>query len=910
MFEALKVLSEGIVLNRSNNLILNEQTLEEIREPMFILLYRIMFVLYAEDRSVFPDEKFYHDNFSLKWIKIHWILKSSHNINEYQVYERLKKLFRLIEMGSEDLGYEPEEFFMRSYYGRLFDRKIHSRLEKWKIPNRNLLDAIGLLTRTRDKTGNYFFLDYAALETRHLGAIYEHLLEYHLTAKDGAVADLPNPKERKSTGSYYTPQYIVGYIVENAIGPLIDDIIKKTSDPSDQIDNILALNILDPAMGSGHFLVGATNYIAKRICQIEYTNEITEDVFVERKRDVARRCIYGVDINPLAVDLASVSLWLETLSSEKPLSFLSAHLKSGNSLIGSSIDDILEKQMTLMESTRGRARFKKTVKDFIMLENLGDDSAQAVKTKITMYDHMQSAGTVYHDLKFLLDGKLAKSFGASVPPTGDFVQKIGEDGLDFYKGNTWLGVKTISQKYSFFHWDLEFPSIFYSEDGKRKRNPGFDAVIGNPPYGAKLMKQEKEYLNKKLQVGVLNTASLFLKKGIELLCKNWYLGFIVPKSFLTVSSWKPIRRFILDHSLVRVNDVGKQWRMVGLEQTILITRNSPRQTVTDVLAKFNYVDKIPQKVFKDRDAILTWLDREKLSLIEKIEKDSTMLESISTMPRGITVKSLEYFSEPSSNLIQVLGGTNIKRFLIKNGSKRKPNRFLKRHDSRLISKKNIFNQKRIIFQNVASSVPRIVATIENNRLPTDDTVNNLTLTDDSYSYEDILAILNSDLATFYLRYAIINNSELTIHLDRPYVGKIPIRNPKGKLLKNATTILKNKQEINEKTIKLFNRIQECLPNISILQRLGSRHEINFVDFLKELEKCGGKQYLKEKNKLEYYLSAYLTQTTKLLEQTNQATDELNRIVYEMYGLLPHESKLINEELHKKSDLVLSDVDTP
>ena len=235
VFEALKILSEGIILDKSNRLDLNEDTLEEIREPTFILLYRIMFVLYAEDRSIFPDSSFYHDNFSLKWLKNKWILRDTAKIKEYDVQKRLNKLFQLIEVGSEGLRYKPKKFFMRSYYGRLFDRKIHSKLEKWKIPNENLLKAIGLLTRTHDKKRNYFFLDYSALETRHLGAIYEHLLEFHLTVKNHRVADLPNPKERKATGSYYTPKYIVDYIVENTVGPLIDDIIKNIGIPATRL---------------------------------------------------------------------------------------------------------------------------------------------------------------------------------------------------------------------------------------------------------------------------------------------------------------------------------------------------------------------------------------------------------------------------------------------------------------------------------------------------------------------------------------------------------------------------------------------------------------------------------------------------------------------------------------------------
>ena len=439
VFEALKVISEGIVGDKNNNLSLTDETLEEIREPIFILLYRIIFILYAEDRGIFPvANKIYQDEFSLKWIKQEWLLKPANTkkLAQYDVEKRLKKLFRLIEIGSEELDYPKEEFHMRSYYGRIFDRKINNRLEKWNIPNANFLQMLSLLIRTHDKKGNYFFLDYSALDTRHLGSVYEHLLEYHLTIKDKKIADLPDAKDRKTSGSYYTPQYIVDYIVKNTVEPLIDDIVRNNP-KNEQVDKILELNILDPAMGSGHFLIGVTNYIAQRICQIEYGDDIPESVFIERKRDVVRRCVYGVDLNSLAVDLAQVSLWLETLSSEKPLSFLSAHLKSGNSLIGSSINTILDKQTTLMESSKGRTQFKKTLKDFIMLEQLEDDTASAVKTKIEKYRNIKSKGTIYYDLKFLLNAKVAKDFGIDVPPIGDYVAKIGENSLDFYADERW-----------------------------------------------------------------------------------------------------------------------------------------------------------------------------------------------------------------------------------------------------------------------------------------------------------------------------------------------------------------------------------------------------------------------------------------------------------------------------------------
>jgi hypothetical protein len=170
VFEALKILSEGIIKEKSNNLILSNETLEKIRLPIFILLYRIIFVLYAEDRSVLPIEnEIYYKKFSLKWIKHNWILKQTdpHKLKDYEVQSRLDLLFKLIEVGSEKLGYEMDDFYMRSYYGRLFDSKINHHLESWKLPNEFYLKTIELLTSTRDRKGNRFFLDYAALEIRH-----------------------------------------------------------------------------------------------------------------------------------------------------------------------------------------------------------------------------------------------------------------------------------------------------------------------------------------------------------------------------------------------------------------------------------------------------------------------------------------------------------------------------------------------------------------------------------------------------------------------------------------------------------------------------------------------------------------------------------------------------------------------
>ncbi|MBM3911237.1 MAG: hypothetical protein FJ356_06270, partial [Thaumarchaeota archaeon] len=607
VFEALKVLTEGIVFEESNKLELSNETLEKIREPIFILLYRIMFILYAEDRGIFPVEhKIYYEKFSLKWQKHEWLLKpdSLKRLEEYKVEERLQNLFRLIELGSEDFGYKAEDFFMRSYYGRLFDRKLHTELDKWKIRNKHLLEALSLLTRTRDKKGNYFFLDYAALETRHLGSIYEHLLEYHLTVKGKKITDLPDPKERKVTASYYTPKHIVDYIVENTIGPLIEQILHETIDKGQRIEKILSLNIIDPAMGSGHFLVSAVNYIARRICEIE--NDITEQSLIERKREVVRRCIYGVDINPLAVDLAMVSLWLETLSSEKPLSFLSAHLKCGNSLIGSTIDSLFDKQTTLMESEKGREQFKKAIKDFLMFETLEDDSASAVKVKMEKYRNIQSKGTIYYDLKFLLDCKTAEFFNVTIPAFGDYKTKIGENSLDFFTDDSLKKVKELSLTHRFFHWDLEFPDIFYDKDGKKIKNAGFDRIVSNPPYirNRELNEKQKKFLNENYTTaeGQYDIYQLFFEKAISLLKDGGILGFITSNKCAITNYGKKLRKLILDTcKILYIVDVSniRVFKDASTYPYIIILKKEKDQKLRYnnriVISKINDEDEIYKK---------------------------------------------------------------------------------------------------------------------------------------------------------------------------------------------------------------------------------------------------------------------------------------------------------------------------
>ena len=779
IFEALKVLSEGIVGDKNNNLVLSDETLEGIRNSIFILLYRIIFILYAEDRGIFPiDNKIYHDEFSLKWLKQEWLLKptSIKKLAEYDVEKKIKKLFRLIEIGSEELDYDKNKFFMRSYYGRIFDRMINHRLEKWKIPNSNLIKTLSLLTRTKDKKGNYFFLDYSALETRHLGSIYEHLLEFHLEVKNNKIAELPNAIDRKKSGSYYTPKPVVDYIVKSSIEPLIKHIMKNNSNKQIQMEKILSLKILDPAMGSGHFLVGVIEYVAKQLCEIEF-GEIDEYSYIERKRDVVRKCIYGVDINPLSVDLAKLSLWLETLSSEKPLSFLSAHLKCGNSLIGTEIETLFEKQTTIFESEKSRSAFKKNVKKFLMFENLEDDTPTAVRMKLEEYNKIQSQGTIYYDLKFLLDSKISKFFNVVIPNLDDYRAKIGENNLDFYTDESFKKVKNISQAEQFFHWELEFPDIFYNEKGEKKNDGGFDIILGNPPYVQKNAfnkNQKRIILNLFPENSAnLNTAALFITQSKRILKNNGFFSMIIPKSLTFSKSWLKDRKE-LSKNLLKIIDVGEVWKDVLLEQIIFVSQKNNTQNFYEISSLNPRCDslEIKKNMIDVIGTLSTSINKTELKIFHEILKNSFRMGDITNTFCGLPYQS----RLKQTGKHAMIGGKEITRYNIKGIKGFFTNKFYESIKEKTI----LYKQPKIITQDIIAHVKNpneriiLMSTLDENYMIPANTLNCTVLKDTDYDLKALLAILNSELISWYSYNFIFNKAIRTMHFYEFYISKIPI----------------------------------------------------------------------------------------------------------------------------------------
>ncbi len=389
---------------------LTPQVLSDIYDGSLILLYRLLFVFYAEARELLPltTSADYRNMYSLRRLTDDIAEKDKKGYEPSDkltdCYHYLHDLFQLIDSGDHSKGI-PE------YNGGLFEPQEHQFLEKQTIADAFLVRAIRHLTWVTDKKlGRVVAVDYNTLTERHLGSIYEGLLEFrpriaphdlviikdkntikYAPAKDYPVKEvkyhkgdlyLANDKgERKATGSYYTPEYIVNYIVENTLNPLVNEAESKvktlkpevnkeiakwqkqkeqnqglepvekydlaiTKERERLLEPYLSLKVLDPAMGSGHFLARATDFLAEAIAtdpSIELPKEITEETeLTYYRRRVVESCIYGVDLNPLAVELAKLTLWLSTMAKTKPLSFLNHHLKAGNSLIGAKVADLDE----------------------------------------------------------------------------------------------------------------------------------------------------------------------------------------------------------------------------------------------------------------------------------------------------------------------------------------------------------------------------------------------------------------------------------------------------------------------------------------------------------------------------------------------------------------------------------------
>jgi len=373
--------------------------LDEVRDAALILLYRLLFVLYAEDRALLPIRDKRYFDYSLRRIREEVRDKrdkgAAFSTTAARTWDDLRNLFAAIEQGDSALG-------LPAYNGGLFDDTQTPVLARARIPDAQLAPVIDELSRRSDLLRAW--INYRDLSVQHLGSIYERLLEYRLDPDGERIVPRPTSFARKDTGSYYTHDDLVKLLIKETVGPLVEERVaafdaqikkwksKKELSPSewkkldalDPASRILDLRVCDPAMGSGHFLVSLVDYLADQVLEamshgaesvleqpwaweaanlwvsplIARIADIRDRILASAKehrwavspeqlddrhivrRMILKRVIHGVDKNPMAVELAKVALWLHTFTVGAPLSFLDHHLRCGDALHGERLEAI------------------------------------------------------------------------------------------------------------------------------------------------------------------------------------------------------------------------------------------------------------------------------------------------------------------------------------------------------------------------------------------------------------------------------------------------------------------------------------------------------------------------------------------------------------------------------------------
>ncbi|GAB7011978.1 Eco57I restriction-modification methylase domain-containing protein [Halolamina salina] len=689
VFTALRVLGEGFV--ETNDLDIDpddEAALAELKEQSLVLLYRLMFVLYAESRNLIDpddpeDRAEFRENFSLDEIRldVHDRIESGDSFDDYSehsrtIWSQLQDLFRLVDAGEESLG-------ISAYNGGLFDREQHQFLAENAVADRYIAEVIYRLGTTETADGSFALADYADLDTRHLGTIYEGLLEHEFriapedyaavgadggqvwkpatevdddtveTVDEGELYVVNDEGERKATGAYYTPDYVVSYIVEETIDPLLEEIREDLRedglDPTDQAyfgrfyGAVQDLRILDPAMGSGHFLTKATGYLTEQVMEVVREQEEQGRDEKHIRRTISRECIYGVDVNGMATELAKLSMWLETLAPDEPLAFLDHHLKSGNSLVGSDISEVLgtdepsgTEQATLFDDfsrTRRQAleHVMELVEDLLDIENRTVDQAKRMEDlyeeirEDDLYKRLFAMANVHTAERFDLDvpDGAYKEMANAIDDTDDWAEIESED--------WYTTAQAMAEEEQFFHWELEFPEVFFGMDGERKDGAGFDAVVGNPPY-VRIQNIRSNsprlatYISDKYvsPTGNFDLYVCFTEKSYQLL-GDGYAGFIQPHKFFRNNSGKGLRQFISgDDSLRKIVSFGHEQVFDGASvyTCILVLSKTPTES-------FQYARLSPDQLLNvDQDKFRGISDYDESSWVFNSKQETEVLDSI------------------------------------------------------------------------------------------------------------------------------------------------------------------------------------------------------------------------------------------------------------------------------------------
>lgn len=570
--------------------------LSAVRDAALVLLYRLLFLLYAEDRDLLPVNDKRYDDYALRPLRQEVGRRVTSgdvfSASAARFWNHIADLSRIIDKGDSSVGIPP-------YNGGLFDADGSPLLATLRLPDSVMAPTLDALSYERS-SGDRRYINYRDLSVQQLGSIYERLLEFDLVRdQDGRLAVRPNLFARKNSGSYYTPDELVGLILNETLEPLFSERIQtfrttltnlepkdaqnfrsRTLRDADPATAILSLRVCDPAMGSGHFLVSVVDVISDRVldsmaeaaalgADLGYISPLADKIEEIRstilrnardanwaideeqlddrhivRRMVLKRCVYGVDKNPMAVELAKVALWLHTFTVGAPLSFIDHHLRTGDSLFGLWVRDAIDKagaqggellHIRALREAESSAAAMQVIERLTDVE-IGEAHLSAatyfgVKTRteplnlfvsfLNALDWLDLRKPVeraavrawldgqYGDPIFIMQGlveptpkKTRKAKGAERMQA----QRFDADELLEHLERILEDARSLIAEERFLNWQVTFPGV-WDNWASKARQGGFDAVVGNPPWDRIKLQQVEWFAARRPEIALAQRAS-------------------------------------------------------------------------------------------------------------------------------------------------------------------------------------------------------------------------------------------------------------------------------------------------------------------------------------------------------------------------------------------------------------------
>jgi hypothetical protein len=554
--------------------------LADVRTATLVLLYRLLFILYAEDRDLLPVSDPRYNDYALRPLRLEVgrrIARSdAFSTSAARIWSHVADLSRIIDEGDSSVGIPP-------YNGGLFATAGTPLLTDTRVPDSVMAPVLDALSYERS-SGERRYINYRDLSVQQLGSIYERLLEFDLVPDgSGSLSIRPNLFARKSSGSYYTPDELVGLILDETIQPLIDDQLDAFRKALDKLDTrdaenyqrgalravdpaeaILNLRVCDPAMGSGHFLVSLVDTLADHVldamaeatvlgAHLNYTSPLAQKIENIRdiifnnaraarwtideqqlddrhivRRMVLKRCVYGVDKNPMAVELAKVALWLHTFTVGAPLSFIDHHLRAGDSLFGLWVRDAIDKATVLGGELLWNDALRDAQQQAVAMRTIematDTEIAEAHRSAEMWTDVEVQTGRLDGFVSFILaldwlnldkaelglvrlwlDGR----FGEPLPISRG--RKAPEEGrakpheVEAFT-TIWRRARALIAEERFLNWQITFPGVWKNWASKG-REGGFDAVVGNPPWDRIKLQQVEWFAARRPEIARAQRAS-------------------------------------------------------------------------------------------------------------------------------------------------------------------------------------------------------------------------------------------------------------------------------------------------------------------------------------------------------------------------------------------------------------------